>query len=445
MQGDGDGDGAPSRWAWLRPPVRARHDRAAAVTTLWYVSWALLAGELCLFPLALSDPRNPPLSVLAFNGPIVAVLVLVLWLTRRGFDRAAGWILCTSTWLMVSSVLLFAGGLSGHNGVAYTLTVTLAGVVLGLRAGIAVAVASSVFAGGVAWLQEQGRLPQGMSEPTPWNSWTALAVTLLISTLVLSVSLRVLSRALNDAEKSLEEKRVAQQRLAQAQKLELVGRVSAGVAHDINNLLTVVQLTAEVLRGNQGTAAGAEVVRDLDTAIATASAMTRRLLALGRPEGAPDPAREVDLHAAVLDALPLLQRLVGEQHQLRTEGLVKGGGRVLVAPTAIDQVVLNLVLNARDAMPEGGTITLRAGGTSGVGIEVVDEGIGMDAETKARIFEPFFTTKPTGTGLGLATVRQLVTAAGGSLDVTSEPGRGACFRFELPASSSEAGTQSNTA
>jgi signal transduction histidine kinase len=200
-----------------------------------------------------------------------------------------------------------------------------------------------------------------------------------------------------------------------------------------------------VLRGNQGTAAGAEVVRDLDTAIATASAMTRRLLALGRPEGAPDPAREVDLHAAVLDALPLLQRLVGEQHQLRTEGLVKGGGRVLVAPTAIDQVVLNLVLNARDAMPEGGTITLRAGGTSGVGIEVVDEGIGMDAETKARIFEPFFTTKPTGTGLGLATVRQLVTAAGGSLDVTSEPGRGACFRFELPASSSEAGTQSNTA
>jgi signal transduction histidine kinase len=117
----------------------------------------------------------------------------------------------------------------------------------------------------------------------------------------------------------------------------------------------------------------------------------------------------------------------------------------LVAPTAIDQVVLNLVLNARDAMPEGGTITLRAGGTSGVGIEVVDEGIGMDAETKARIFEPFFTTKLTGTGLGLATVRQLVTAAGGSLDVTSEPGRGACFRFELPASSSEAGTQSNTA
>ncbi len=430
MQADGGNDAA--RWAWLRPPHREQHDRTAAVTTLWYVSWALLAGELLLFPLALADPRNPPLSVLAFNGPYVAMLVLVLWLTRRGFERAAGWILCTCAWLTVSSVLLFAGGLSGHNGVAYILTVTLAGVVLGLRAGVAVAVASSVFAGVVAWLQEHGRLLQGMSEPTPWNSWTALAVTLLMSTLVLSVSLRVLSRALRDAEKSLEEKRAAQLRLAEAQKLELVGRVSAGVAHDLNNLLTVVQLAAEALRTNQSGSDNGEVVGVLDTAIASATAMTRRLLTLGRPGGAPDPADKVDLHAAVLDALPLLQRLVGEQHKLQVEGLTRGSAQVWVAPTAVDQVVLNLVLNARDAMPDGGTITVRSVKARGVAIEVVDEGIGMDPETIGRIFEPFFTTKPTGTGLGLATARQLATAAGGSLEVTSKLGHGACFRFELP-------------
>ena len=411
---------------WLAPPTHRDGSRTAAAATVWSVTWALLAGLAVLFPLALSDPRNPPYSVFALDLPLPLALVVVLALVRRGHERIAGWGLCLATWSTVSAVLFFAGGLEGHNAVAYSLVVVLAGLVLGLRASVAFASASIVAAGLTAWAAERDLLPDSISPGTPWNSFVALTVTLLITTLVLGVALGVLRSALDSAQRALEEKQAAQARLEEARKLEVVGRMAAGVAHDLNNLLAVVRGVSDVLRLD---ARGpSPLLGDLDDAVDRASVMTRRLLRLGHP-GSDAPVR-LDLHRAVEEAVPLLSRLVGPSHPIVVEGLSRGTVDVSVPPTTLDQVLLNLVINARDAMPDGGTIHIRASAPGA--LDVVDSGIGMDRETQARIFEPFFSTKPTGTGLGLATVRQLVHASDGEIVVESTPGKGSRFTVRFP-------------
>ncbi|HYE04828.1 MAG TPA: PAS domain S-box protein, partial [Planctomycetota bacterium] len=242
------------------------------------------------------------------------------------------------------------------------------------------------------------------------------------------------------------ERRRLEDELRQAQKMDAIGRLAGGVAHDFNNLLTVITGYGEII--NQGLDLHHPLrghAEQMLKAAWRAAQLTRQLLAFGRRQVL--QPRVVDLNAIVVDMGNLLRRVIGENIELITE-FCPDLGRVRADPGQIEQVLMNFALNARDAMPDGGRLTiatanraldhdtpgLRAG--RWVLLRVVDTGHGMDATVKARLFEPFFTTKPPGkgTGLGLATAYGIVTQSGGAILVDSEPSHGTTFTVALPRS-----------
>jgi signal transduction histidine kinase len=226
-----------------------------------------------------------------------------------------------------------------------------------------------------------------------------------------------------------------------AQKFESLGRLAGGVAHDFNNLLTSIisfsRFVMDDLAPNDPRRADlVEVLRAADSA----SKLTSQLLAFSRKR--PVEPRCIDLNAAVASLGQLLGRVVGERIRLEINANVPNAN-VLIDPGQLDQMLMNLAVNAKDAMPDGGALTLAVEKRtvqghsllpSGeyVALCVRDTGVGMDAEVRRQVFEPFFTTKgEQGTGLGLATCYGIARQAGGSIEVESEPGRGACFTVVL--------------
>jgi hypothetical protein len=243
-----------------------------------------------------------------------------------------------------------------------------------------------------------------------------------------------------------EMKRVEAQ-LRQSQKMEAIGLLAGGVAHDFNNLLTIVSGVAEVLRGElAANPAQAAMVEELLTAARRGSDLTRQLMAFGR-RTIVEP-RVFELAEGVRQSAPLVRRLLGDRVELVLD-LPDGLGLVRMDPGGLDQVLFNLASNARDAMPDGGVLAIRAdrvtldaaaaeravlpAGTY-LQLEVADTGTGMTAEVQQRVFEPFFTTKATGhgTGLGLATVFGIVAQSGGSIRVRSLVGTGTTFTILFP-------------
>jgi two-component system cell cycle sensor histidine kinase/response regulator CckA len=244
------------------------------------------------------------------------------------------------------------------------------------------------------------------------------------------------------------ERRRLEEQFRQAQRMEAVGQLAGGVAHDFNNLLTVITGYCELLfQSLADRVPDLRRVQEVHRAATRAAALTRQLLAFSRKQ-AIEP-RVLDLDAVVQDMAPMLARVLGERVRLDTPRALQLG-RVKADPGQIEQVVMNLAINARDAMPDGGTVRIaladveldaaQRGGDAAprpgphVMLAVSDTGCGMDAATRVRIFEPFFTTKEIGkgTGLGLATVYGIVQQSGGEIQVESEPGRGATFRIYLP-------------
>ena len=233
-----------------------------------------------------------------------------------------------------------------------------------------------------------------------------------------------------------QDRRVLTEQLQHAQRMEVVGRLAGGVAHDFNNILTVVAGYGELLRAKlDGHPRALKDLDEIHRAADSARQLIRQLLAFGRNQ-AMQPVL-LDLAATAKSARGMLSRLIGEDVELS----VVGDGPVMVLADAgqIDQVLLNLAVNARDAMPAGGKLTVETGvaqeaqGVFGV-LTVADTGLGMDEITLAHIFEPFFTTKPPGrgTGLGLSTVYGIVKQSDGHITVESKPGRGSTFRVYLP-------------
>jgi two-component system, cell cycle sensor histidine kinase and response regulator CckA len=242
--------------------------------------------------------------------------------------------------------------------------------------------------------------------------------------------------------KSLEEQ------LQKASKMESVGRLAGGVAHDFNNLLSVIIGYSEVLLGNPALdALSQKQIEEIKKAGDRATGLTRQLLAFSRQQVL-EP-KILDLNSIVVETEKMLRRLIGEDIEFQTK-LAPAMGSVKVDPGQIEQILMNLAVNARDAMPHGGKLILEtseaeldeqyarhnAACVPGryVVLTVRDTGSGMDEETKAHIFEPFFTTKERGkgTGLGLATVYGIVKQSGGYVWVDSEPERGTAFKIYLP-------------
>ena len=245
----------------------------------------------------------------------------------------------------------------------------------------------------------------------------------------------------------LSERRALEEQFRQSQKMDAVGRLAGGIAHDFNNLLTVIRLNTEIIMdGFDPTDPRGEDVKQIRSAAERASSLTRQLLAFSRKQIL--QPRVLDMNSVVSTVEPMLRRLIGEDITIASSCSARG--YVVADPGQIEQILVNLVVNARDAMPQGGTITIEtqnavldetytsehAPVVAGryVMLAVGDNGVGMSRDIREHAFDPFFTTKEAGkgTGLGLATVYGIVKQSGGYVWIYSEPGLGTTLKLYFP-------------
>ncbi len=302
-----------------------------------------------------------------------------------------------------------------------------------------------------ASLREDVRRSQGVSEANLWRhrrkDGSLLTVEISANDLVVdgrSVRL-VLANDVTERERARDELRKTEAQLRHAQKMDALGQLAGGVAHDFNNVLTVIQTLASFLEEDLASGSQREDVSEIRRAAERGSAITRQLLTMSRHSIVAPQSLELD--EVVNTFTPMLRRLAGERVSL----VIRSAGvpAVIADRGQMEQVLMNLVVNARDAMPDGGRVTIEtkvveldpeAAAVRAlppghyVLLEVTDTGTGMDEGTKHRMFDPFFTTKEAGrgTGLGLSIVHGIVTQAGGTISVYSEPDHGTTFRIHLP-------------
>ena len=367
--------------------------------------------------------------------------------------------LCVTLLAMAARSLL-TGGPSPGNMVALASSVLLGLAFLG-PIGAAVFYAAGIALPFVCFaIIQAGLLPA----PAPWEFaspviWGRAAVNLLLFALALAYTVSSVLRQLElgVAQRGLSISRLRREHasrtaaeasrdaaasaLESARRQELLGQLTAGVAHDFNNMLVVILTWADLLRSSTSTAAErAEAAREILFAAERASALASQLVSVGRIEtGRKQPTDLADLGAELLRSL---QRLVTAPIEVRQARL--DPAPTLGVPAHLQQVLLNFALNARDAMPEGGAITLSSGPATPdevgglqvpcVALRVHDAGVGIDEASLGQVFEPFFTTKGQGAGLGLglASALAIAEAHGGRIDVKSAPGRGSTFALVLP-------------
>jgi signal transduction histidine kinase len=411
---------APAVVAELARARRERNTRAIAFG---------MGGFITAFTPVLALSGVPPVvvAVTAVCGPVLLALGFV---ARTRHAPAAAWALNLSL-----LAFLFAGVAVnrqlGPGPYLAGFVVLVAAATLG-RAGMGIVGALSaldVLAMGFV----ARATPQQPAAPAVSVAYGLLicGITLGLAWMRFADILRMLTSVLEHERRALQ----AEERLWQAQKLGALGRLAGGVAHDFNNLLAVIK--GCISTGPGDSAPGGEALRDAHHAIDRASALTAQLLTFAREQ--PIAARWFDPRPVLGDLARLLRRTLPPGIELRVE-LEEPLPWVHAAPAQIEQVVLNLVVNARDAMPRGGTVTLRGRTAGGRGpsrrleLTVSDTGTGISDEVRAHLFEPFFTTKPRGegTGLGLATCYGIVRQLGGEIRVETAPGQGAAFTLELP-------------
>jgi signal transduction histidine kinase/ActR/RegA family two-component response regulator len=412
---------------------------------------------------AMADAPNRGRMTLA--ALLAGALVGVPALTGRPRGRARAWVIIAPSLAMALTGYAFVGTLSGP-GVCTTVTLLLAGLLLGPRAMVALTALAALAAGAIGWAMVHGHIPAphphdvSMTNASTWVR--SLGVTFMTVAFFCSLMVTVVTRmdrSLRLARQETLRREQAERARAEAElvaveskQLEMVGRLAAGVAHDFNNHLTAIMGSAELLLLELPDRA-----RELPESILQASQrlaeLTRQLLAYSRK--ARMLQAPTDLHVIVQEAVSLLRRSMDPNVRIVTE--LNAEQSTVVADAALLQsAILNLLVNARDAMPEGGTLTVGTSSlelTSGssnsmplgpcVVLEVVDTGRGIPKQQLSQIFDPFFTTKPVGkgTGLGLAAVAGTVRAHGGGIEVNSDVGVGTVFRIYLPSTDPEGSVQ----
>jgi len=392
---------------------------------------------------------NVESALLTYVPGLVLHLLHLLWL-RTGPSRAVAISHCLTYFVWMTSVLAFQlGGLRAPAALVYPPLVLMAGLVWSGPAAIGLAISSCGAGAALVWLEGRGLLPAGDAPLTPLRLLLVLTACVIVTAVMIRYALEIIRHTTREALAS--EQRHAEQRrrleldLREAQRVEGLGRLAGGVAHDFNNLLTVIMGYTAMLP--RATRADAEAAEAIELAAERARTLTQQLLAFGRRQILRPEV--LDLSEALRELQPLISPLLNTDIVLEL-GLADTPCITEVDRSQLGQVVINLITNAKDSMPEGGTLSLETGvgvpadytgeaelPNQNVWLSVRDTGSGIDQDLVSRIFEPFFTTKAPsrGTGLGLATVHGIVTQSGGVVAVESSKGGGSRFVISLPASS----------
>jgi signal transduction histidine kinase/CheY-like chemotaxis protein len=406
----------------------------------------VLAG-MSLLVAATAAVLGPTRTLLA-AGANAALNLLLLWRLRRGYSQGAAFL--SALGLLVVSLHAIARGSGIHDvGMVVVAVLMMLAALIEQRWQALVVMGGTVvgvWLVGAAKVLGWSKFDRGVTPA--WDDVVVVTILLVSAAVLMRAVVARLRGGLVQLERSLERRQRLEAELQHAEQLRALGQLASGVAHDFNNQLTAIISAAEFLRRELGqTSSEAQTYVDEITAAAHRSAdLTRQLLATARRA---EPRQQaLDVAALVHQVTGLLQRTLPRNIQVEVEA-EPGSFTTRGDPSLLHSALLNLGVNARDAMAGGGTITFRLAHVTmdreearrleldpGAYLElsVTDTGTGMDADTLARIFDPFFTTKDAGTGLGLAAAYGTLRAHGGSLSVSSQPGQGSRFRLLLPIS-----------
>jgi signal transduction histidine kinase len=439
-------------WLWRAPIDDPVDRRNAPMLQVVLLLLGCVSPLLWFYRALFSDiPWRPgEISSMAMSLSISAIALFGVALIRRGrFQWAIRQML-----VVIAAAMIFAYAKDGFGAGAYeqplqVVWMVLAGLMIGRRALwlMYACVLFAYVAGGVVDAHTSG---------SPIDTGMNVAVNVLINSMmflliavVIDRSVRALRESLDDAtrrgnalalanrrlEIEMAEREKVQHQLIHAQKVEAVGRLASGVAHDFNHLLALILGYAAKGHTIDDSTELKKALGGVESAGRRATAVTRKLLSFSRQDET--RIERFDLGDALQDLQPMLRQLFDPRVRIVCE-VPETAVPVELDRAQFDLVVLNIAANANHAMPEGGRfdIALRApDGGSHIELDLRDDGHGMNAEVRERLFEPFFTTKPAdqGTGLGLSVAKDLIVAHGGSIAVDSQPGSGTTFRIRLPA------------
>ena len=457
---------------WLSPPPGRDPEESLRARVAHWLAIAAITTVVpltVLVPLTETAPNIPYVLPLYLSTLIASMAIFVV--LHLGWIKTAGVLFSLLGWLVTAWASFAIGGIASPQLSMAVLSIMLTGFLWSGPAAIGMAALTSISLLGFEMARDAGMLPAPHIVATRFTTWLALSSVLALAAVFLQIFVRTLHAARNDAaqqsrrlEEEMKRRVETEASLQRAQKLEALGRLTGGIAHDFNNILTVLLGESEMLEDHAATGRPLtdeelEQITDIRISAERASALTRQLLAFSRRQsGIPeiiDPDRTLER------LQPMLTRLIREDVTLRAV-CGAGGAQIRIDAGQLEQVLMNLVLNARDAMPWGGEITLETSSAhlddrhavqdpnahpgEYVVISVADTGVGIHPADLERIFDPFFTTKGVGhgTGLGLASAHGIITQAGGFITVESEPERGTVFRLRLPAVASTGASREET-
>lgn len=424
-------------------------------TLLSRVSYACLA--IFLGAMAFSLILRRPTAMLWFGVILGVAFVILQVLVRCGFSyRFRAWTVVTSL-VIASAYFYWYAGMQAGSVLAAAFCIVLAAMLLGRTAFLAVFVAMVAGLFGI-WLSISTGFWAGPSPPVDSVSleerwfrsnlvtavfWLGLGYAVLFVVAAVESHVDKLREEAKQRREAQKQRREAEQVAAQAQKLEALGQLSAGIAHDFNNALLVLRGWNEILQEDDSAETKKQATSAIGQAIDQSEQLTRQLLTFGRSQMR--TPRYLSISDVIEKTTETLGRLFPSRVNLAVD--IDEAGYVFADESQMQQLIFNLVINARDALKDGGRIDVRCrraeaadtahlekNSDSWVLVEVEDDGVGMDEETKHRIFEPFYTTKEKGkgTGLGLATVFGIVQQSNAWIDVESEPAKGTRFRMLFP-------------
>jgi signal transduction histidine kinase len=446
-------------------PVLGNEDETRRARLLsGYVNMILVAMPLVAVSIPFAPiPQGPSYWVIAVTT--FAAIGLRVMLHRGKIDPVA-WLIVALGLLATTAALASRGSILSAGSSGYLLIVVMAGLLLGMKGMLAALGTSTVALISIYALESSGAFPVETTGATVVDAVT-LCMLMAFAGINVAWALEKVTHSLHLARKEAEERRQAEEslrreiqrrekaeeQLRQAQKMEAVGRLAGGVAHDFNNLLTVIIGLGDMIlmkpELDQKTRSDLEQMR---SAAEQAAGVTQQLLAFSRKQVL--QARVVNVNEVLTEIEGMLKRLLGEDVLLETS-LFPGLKNVFADQSQLQQVVMNLAVNARDAMPDGGKLFIETANVfldeaqaqyhpdvipgEYVQLVISDTGMGMDEELQSIAFDPFVTTKDLGkgTGLGLATVHGIVTQSGGSLDLSSKLGQGTTFRLLFPVKEGE--------